>query len=60
LTSDLIGAWLAAALGGWFLAVLLAFFFIGPVVGIVVLFLGVVGFGWWLVDLIRRSDQSDE
>jgi hypothetical protein len=60
LTSDLIGAGLAAALGGWFLAVLLAFFFIGSVVGIVVLLLGVVGFGWWLVDVIRRSDQSDE
>jgi hypothetical protein len=56
--SDLIGARLAAALGVWFLAVLAAFFFVGPVVGIVVILLGVVLFGWWLVDAIRRAEQD--
>jgi hypothetical protein len=56
--SDLIGARLAAALGVWFLAVLAALFFVGPVVGIVVILLGVVLFGWWLVDAIRRAEQD--
>ena len=56
--SDLIGAELAAALGVWFLVVLAAFFFVGPVVGIVVILLGVILFGWWAVNAIRRSEQD--
>ncbi len=59
MSSDLIGAELAAALGLWFLAVLVAFFFVGPVVGIIVIALGVVGFGWWLVSAIRKADMSE-
>jgi hypothetical protein len=56
--SDLIGAKLAAAGGVWFLAVLGAFFFVGPVVGIVAILLGVVLFGWWAVDAIRKAEQD--
>jgi hypothetical protein len=58
MTSDLIGAKLAAAGGVWFLAVLAAFFFVSPVVGIVVILLGVVLFGWWAVDAVRRAEQD--
>jgi hypothetical protein len=57
MTSDLIGAELAAAAGVWFLAVLAAFFFIGPVVGIVVL-VGVVLLCLWAVNVVRRSEQD--
>jgi hypothetical protein len=58
MSSDLIGAELAAAGGIWFLAVLAAFFFVGPVVGIVVILLGVVLFGAWAVNAIRKSEQD--
>jgi putative effector of murein hydrolase LrgA (UPF0299 family) len=37
----------------WFLAVLLAFFFVGPAVGIVVILAGLALFGWWLARAIR-------
>jgi hypothetical protein len=58
--SDLIGIRLTAALGLWFLAVLVAFFFIGAVVGIVVILVGVIGFGWWLVRAIRNAEVPPE
>ena len=57
--SDLVGVELVAALGIWFLVVLACFFFIGVVVGIIALLLGVIGFGWYLVAAVRRADISD-
>jgi hypothetical protein len=41
----------------WFLAVLAAFFFVGPVLGIIAIVVGFGLLGWWLVSVIRSSDQ---
>jgi hypothetical protein len=57
--SDLIGLELTLALIVWFLLVLVAFFFIGPVVGLLLVAAGVIGFGWALVSAIRRADTTD-
>jgi hypothetical protein len=57
--SDLIGLELTLALIVWFLLVLVAFFFIGPVVGLLLVAAGVIGFGWALVSVIRRADTTD-
>jgi hypothetical protein len=46
---------LIVAVMAWFLACLLAFFFVGVVTGIIVILAGVALFGWWLARLIRRS-----
>jgi uncharacterized membrane protein len=58
-TSDLIGVRLTLYLGVAIIAILTAFFLVGPVVGIIVLLavvvLGIVG----LVAAIRRADESD-
>ena len=57
--SDLIGLRLSLYLGVAIVAILAAFFFVGPVVGILVLLaavvLGILGF----VAAIRRADESD-
>ncbi len=57
--SDLIGVEITVAFGVWFLLVLAAFFFIGPVVGLIALVIGIVGFGWAAISAIRRADTSD-
>ena len=57
--SDLIGVELTLGLGVWFLVVLVAFFFVGAVAGIVAIALGVLGFGWILVRAIGRADTPD-
>ena len=56
--SDLIGAELAFWLILWFLAILAAFFFIGPVVGIIVIVVAVVLSMLLFVRAIGRADQS--
>jgi hypothetical protein len=56
--SDLIGAELAVWLILWFLAILGAFFFIGPVVGIIVVVIAVVLSTLLLIRAIRRADES--
>lgn len=56
--SDLIGLELSLALIGWFILVLVAFFFVGPVVGLILVAAGVIGFGWALVSAIRRADTT--
>jgi hypothetical protein len=38
---------------------LACFFLIGPVVGLIALVAGVLGFGWWAVSALRRADTSD-
>jgi len=54
--SDLIGVEFTAAVGLWILAVLAAFFFVGPVVGIIAILVGIAAFGSWLVRTIGRSE----
>ena len=57
--SDLIGAELAVALIVWLLLVFAAFFFIGAVLGLILVAAGVIGFGWVFVSAIRRADTPD-
>jgi hypothetical protein len=58
-TSDLIGVRLTLYLGVAIIAILAAFFFVGPVAGIVVLLAAVVLGILGVVAVIRRADQSD-
>jgi hypothetical protein len=53
-----VGIELIVAVTVWFLAVLAAFFFIGAVVGIIVILVGVGLFAWWLVGAIRGSERT--
>lgn len=57
--SDLIGVKLTAGLAIWFLVVLVCFFFIGPVVGIIAILAGVVIGTILAVRAIRRADTTD-
>jgi hypothetical protein len=57
--SDLVGVELTLALTAWFVVTLVCFFLIGVVAGLVVLFVGLAGFGWWAVTAVRRADISD-
>ena len=57
--SDLIGAELAIAVVIWLAVALICFFFVGPVAGIVALFIGVVIAGLVLIGAIRRAEISD-
>jgi hypothetical protein len=58
-TSDLIGLRLTLYLGVAMIAILAAFFFVGPVVGIIVLLAAVVLGILGVVAVIRRADESD-
>jgi hypothetical protein len=49
-----IGIELIVSVAAWFLVVLGTFFFVGAVVGIIALLVGL--FVWWFVRLIRGSD----
>ena len=42
----------------WFAAVLAAFFFVGVLVGFLVMFAGAGLLGWWLVSVIRAPDEG--
>jgi len=57
--SDLVGVELTLALAGWFVITLVCFFFVGPVLGLILILAGLVGFGWWAVSALRRADTSD-
>ena len=57
--SDLVGVKLTAALAVWFIAVLVAFFLVGVVVGVILIFVGLVGFGWYAVSAVRRADTTN-
>jgi hypothetical protein len=56
--SDLIGVEVTLALMVWLLCVLVAFFFVGPVVGILVILAGIALGGFAAVRVIVRSDTS--
>ena len=57
-TSDLIGVEITVALTVWLLVMLAAFFFIGAVAGLILVAVGVIGFGWYAVSVIRRADTE--
>ena len=57
--SDLIGVELTLVFTGWILATLACFFFVGVVVGMILVALGLLGFGWWVISTIREADVSD-
>jgi hypothetical protein len=57
MNGERIGVELIVATAVWFLAVLAAFFFVGPVIGIIAIVVGLGLLGWWLVSVIRSSDQ---
>lgn len=42
----------------WFAVALLAFFFVGAVVGVIALVLGALLFGWWLARMIRTPEKE--
>ena len=56
--SDLIGVQITLAFMVWLLAMLAAFFFVGAVAGVILVFVGVIGFGWYGFSAISRADQS--
>lgn len=49
-----IGVEVIIAVIVWFLAVLVAFFLVGPAVGIAVILAGLLLFGWRLAVMIRK------
>lgn len=57
MNEELVGIELIVAMAMWFLVVLAAFFFVGAVVGIVAILVGVCLIGLWLVRLIRGSEE---
>ena len=57
--SDLIGVKLTLGLALWFLVVLVCFFFIGPVVGIIAIVAGLVIGAILAVGAVRRADTTD-
>jgi hypothetical protein len=57
MNGERIGVELIVATAVWFLAVLAAFFFIGPLIGIIAILIGWGLLGWWLVSVIRSSDE---
>jgi len=57
--SDMIGVKETLWLALWFLAAILCFFFVGVVVGIIVIVAGVIATLALFVNAIRRADTSD-
>jgi hypothetical protein len=57
-TSDLAGAGIAAWVIGWVLAICVAFFFIGAVVGIIVVAVAVIASGFLAIRAVGRADES--
>jgi hypothetical protein len=53
-----VGIELIVSVIGWFAVVLLAFFFVGAVVGVIAILLGALLFIWWLVRAIRAPEKG--
>jgi hypothetical protein len=53
-----VGIELIVSVIAWFAVVLLAFFFIGAVVGVIAILLGALLFIWWLVRAIRAPEKG--
>jgi 4-hydroxybenzoate polyprenyltransferase len=56
-TSDLVGVWVTLWIVAWFAAILVAFFFIGAVVGIAAILVGAVVSLVMFVRIVRRSER---
>lgn len=57
--SDLIGAEAALWTIAWLLAIFVAFFFVGAIAGMIVVFAAIVASGVLIVRAIGRNDQVD-
>jgi hypothetical protein len=53
-----VGIELIVSVIAWFAVVLLAFFFVGAVVGVIAILLGAILFIWWLVRAIRAPEKG--
>jgi Flp pilus assembly protein TadB len=53
-----VGIELIVSVIAWFAVVLLAFFFVGAVVGVIAILLGALLFIWWLVRAIRAPEKG--
>lgn len=53
-----VGIELIVSVIAWFAVVLLAFFFVGAVVGVIAILLGALLFIWWLVRAIRAPEKE--
>jgi Flp pilus assembly protein TadB len=53
-----VGIELIISVIAWFAVVLLAFFFVGAVVGVTVVVLGALLFLWWLARMIQAPEQG--
>jgi hypothetical protein len=58
MNEERVGIELILSVIAWFALVLLAFFFVGAVVGVIVIVLGVLLFVWWLARIIRAPEES--
>jgi hypothetical protein len=56
MSAERVGIELILSVIAWFALVLVAFFFVGPVVGIITIIAGGILFGVWLARLIRSPD----
>jgi hypothetical protein len=59
MNEERIGIALILSVIVWFAIVLVAFFFVGAVVGVLAIVVGIVVFIWWLARIIR-SPGADE
>jgi Flp pilus assembly protein TadB len=53
-----VGIELIVSVIAWFAVVLLAWFFVGAVVGVIAILLGALLFMWWLVRAIRAPEKG--
>lgn len=53
-----VGIELIVSVIAWFAVVLLAFFFVGALVGVIAILLGALLFIWWLVRAIRAPEKE--
>ena len=54
--SDLIGVELTLAVAVWLVVTIACFFFVGVLVGLILVVAGVVGSGWYLVRVVRNAE----
>jgi Flp pilus assembly protein TadB len=53
-----VGIELIIAVIAWFALVLLAFFFVGAVVGVIAIVLGALLFIWWLARMMQAPERE--
>jgi Flp pilus assembly protein TadB len=54
-----VGIELIVSVIAWFAVVLLAWFFVGAVLGVIAILLGALLFIWWLVRAIRAPEEGE-